>query len=243
MPAPRRRRAALLLSLALACGGLAAAEVGGRAREVEARVGLPVAVLVSARDLAPGDELTRSDLAVREVPERFAPPDALVAPEDAVGLRVGGPLAKGAYLTTASVGNGTGKGEGRAPGELRTGERAVEVTVAGGEALAGAAPGSRVDVLVSTDPGEDSGRTLLALEQVELLDLHPGAGTAEPVGVEGDAENAKATGSALATLRVSVRQAVYLTAAQNFAREVRLLARPAGDRGRSGREVIGADGL
>jgi pilus assembly protein CpaB len=37
-------------------------------------------------------------------------------------------------------------------------------------------------------------------------------------------------GKLVATLRVTVRQAVYLTAAQNFAQEVRLLPRPAGDR-------------
>ena len=43
-----------------------------------------------------------------------------------------------------------------------------------------------------------------------------------------------------ATLRVSVRDAVYLAAAQSFAREVRLLPRAAGDRGRSGRLSIGA---
>ena len=43
----------------------------------------------------------------------------------------------------------------------------------------------------------------------------------------------------IATLRVTVRQAVYLTAAQNFAQEVRLLPRPAGDRGAAGRLSFG----
>jgi len=49
-----------------------------------------------------------------------------------------------------------------------------------------------------------------------------------------------ASGSATATLRVTLKQAVYLTAAQNFAREVRLLPRAPGDRRRAGRLV--ADG-
>ena len=49
--------------------------------------------------------------------------------------------------------------------------------------------------------------------------------------------------SATATLRVTMRQAVYLTAAQNFAREVRLLSRPAGDRSRAGRAAVTAGGL
>ena len=60
----------------------------------------------------------------------------------------------------------------------------------------------------------------------------------------GPDEGAEPTGAATTvTLRVTVRQAVYLTAAQNFAREVRLLPRPPGDRGRSGRTVVSADGL
>jgi pilus assembly protein CpaB len=38
---------------------------------------------------------------------------------------------------------------------------------------------------------------------------------------------------------VSVRDAVYLAAAQSFAREVRLLPRAAGDRRRSGQLSVG----
>ena len=47
-------------------------------------------------------------------------------------------------------------------------------------------------------------------------------------------------GTATATLRVRLKQAVYLTAAQNFARETRLLPRAPGDRRRAGRlEAVG----
>jgi Flp pilus assembly protein CpaB len=107
----------------------------------------------------------------------------------------------------------------RRPGELRRGERAAEVVVAGGaEALS---PGTRVDVLVSSEPGAGAGRTVLALEAVELL------------GAAGER----------ATLRVTPRQAVYLTAAANYGREVRLVARPAGDRGRVGAAAVGAGDL
>jgi hypothetical protein len=47
----------------------------------------------------------------------------------------------------------------------------------------------------------------------------------------------------IATLRVTARQAVYLTAAANFAHEIRLLARPQGDRGRIGAVAVGENGL
>jgi pilus assembly protein CpaB len=92
-------------------------------------------------------------------------------------------------------------------------------------------------VLVSTEQREGAGRSFIALEDVELLDLReggPGAGT--------DTGEGRST-SATATLRVTAPQAVYLTAAQNFAREVRLLPRPPGDRGRSGRAGVGASDL
>ena len=65
----------------------------------------------------------------------------------------------------------------------------------------------------------------MALAGVELLRWR-----ADPAGGYGDADAEGGGPSALATLRVTLRQAVYLTAADNFAREVRLLARPPGDR-------------
>lgn len=246
----RRRRAVLLLALALACGGLAASQVSGRVAEVESTVGSPVAVVVATRDVAAGATLRKRDLALRKVPRRFVPPDALASPGDAVGLALAAPLASGSYVTAASigpVGGGGARAGGPAPGPLRRGERAVEVAVAGGAALSSvASPGSRVDVLVSTEPAAGPGASFLALENVELLDLGGGGGGggAGPAASEpGPATAAEPGTTTNATLRVTVRQAVYLTAAQNFAREVRLLPRPAGDRERSGRTAVNADGL
>ena len=62
-------------------------------------------------------------------------------------------------------------------------------------------------------------RTRALAEYRKSVALNPGNGIAS---------------SALATLRVSVRQAIYLTAADNFAREIRVLARPPGDHSRAG---------
>ena len=49
--------------------------------------------------------------------------------------------------------------------------------------------------------------------------------------------DAASAATALATLRVTLRQAVYLTAADNFAREIRLLARAPGDHSAAGAAV------
>ena len=72
--------------------------------------------------------------------------------------------------------------------------------------------------------------SLAALEDVELLGARPSA----PADGGGGGSGSHAT--AVATLRVTVREAVLLTAAQSFAREIRLLVRPPGER-RAGRPV------
>ena len=68
----RRRRGLLLLCVALACGGLAAAQVAERERSVEARVGPLVPVVVAKRDLDAGAWLRADALALKRVPARCA---------------------------------------------------------------------------------------------------------------------------------------------------------------------------
>ena len=217
---PRKRRGLLLLSLALASGGLAASQVRDRELSVEAKVGPLVPVVVAKREIPTDERLRPGDLAVERVPARFVPPDALGAPGRLTGARTAVPVTPGAYLTAGLL-RGAGAAE---DGPLKPGERALEIAVGGGSALAPAGPSSRVDVLVSTQRHEGAGRTFVALEDVELLDLRPAAGDGLAAQeVEGPAA------TALATLRVTLRQAVYLTAAESFGRQVRLLVRPPGD--------------
>jgi pilus assembly protein CpaB len=234
----RRRRGLVLLGLALACGGLAASNVREREQAVEERVGPLVPAVVARHELPPNTKLTpkriRAELQVRQVPAHFVPPDALAAPSDAAGLRTAAAVAPGGYVTTGALESGEQTEE--AGPLLAAGERAVEVAVAGGDGLSAyAGPGARVDVLVTTDRDSGGGRSFVALENVELLDVRPTGGAG------GDGAAAEAT--ALATLRVGLRQAVYLTAAHNFAREVRLLARSPRDRRRSGGFSVDAGGL
>jgi pilus assembly protein CpaB len=104
---------------------------------------------------------------------------------------------------------------------VRPGERVADVVAVGDRATI--APGSRVDVLVTREAaGGTTGRTSLALEDVEVL-----AVAAAPAAGSGDAARAPRV---RASLRVTLRQAVFLAAAQSFATEIRLLPRAAGDR-------------
>ncbi len=235
---PRRRRGLVLLSLALASGGLAASQVRERERSVDAKVGPLVPVVLAARDIHPDEPLQPSDLAVERVPARYVPPDAVGDATRFAGARAAVPVATGSYITAGLL-----QGAAAAHAEpFMPGERAVEVAVSGGAATLGgstvapvlAGPGSRVDVLVSTQAHDGAGRTFVALENVALLDLRPLGGG----GVAVDEAMDQPAATALATLRVTAREAVYLTAAETFAHEIRLLVRPPGDRRRTGPAAV-----
>jgi pilus assembly protein CpaB len=204
-----RRRSLLLFGLALLLGSLAASDVAGREAALERRLGPTVPVVVARQALDPDHEIRVGQLTVRHVPARFAPRGAYAAPAQIAGQRPAAPLAPGADVTAAALADPAREAVG-AP--VRRGERVAEVIATGSPDLV--VPGARVDVLVT---GER--QTELALQDVEVLQAAPHQ-TGEGPGVA-------------ASLRVSLRQAVYLAAAQSFAREMRLLTRPAGDRDRS----------
>jgi pilus assembly protein CpaB len=223
----RRRRAVLLFGLALALGGLAASDVARREAALERRLGRPVAVVTAREELQPGTRVTADKLAVRRVPERYAPPDALPALGELVGRRVSVPVPAGAHLSAAAFGE---TGEGPAGPPVAPGERVADVVAAGAAELV--QPGGRVDLLVTREKGPGQpGQTSLALEDVEVLAAAPAA----PGESAGNAEGA--TPKVRVSLRVTVRQAVFLAAAQSFSRELRVLPRAPGDRRR------GAEGM
>ena len=220
----RGRRAGLLLGLALLLGALAASDVARREAALEASLAPLVDVVVADRELDPRRRLRMSDLAVRRLPARYAPVGAATVPEDLVGRRLAVRVPAGGALGIAQLQDP----QATAGAPVAHGERAVEVVGLGSPQLVVA--GARVDVLVTHD--RDSGAaagTELALEDVEVLGARPAERT--PAGQDGSPRVA-------ATLRVSVRQAVYLAAAEAFAREVRLLPRATGDQERLGRVAV-----
>jgi len=216
----RRRRAVLLLGLALVLGGLAASDVARRESALRAELAPLVDVVVARRDLSAGRRIAPADLARRPVPARFAPAGAAGAPPELLaGGRLAVPVAAG-----DPVGPGLLEPAAPPPGAgVERGERAAEVVAAA--APGSVAAGARVDVLVTRDRG-GAGATELALQDVEVLAVRAAPADGEPRRAGGS--------SVAATLRVTVRQAVYLAAAGAFARELRLLARAPRDRRRVG---------
>jgi pilus assembly protein CpaB len=218
----RRRRALVLAGLALVLGGLAAFKVAGREAALEQRIGGLVDVVVAHKPIRAGQRVSERALAVRRVPARFAPRGAIGDPQQFVGQRARVPIAADTDLVAAMVGGEEARPAGPPVGR---GERVAQVVALAAPQLVAA--GSRVDVLVTPEPrGDRPGEALLALEDVEVV-----------AAVELSADEASAAKNSpgprvAASLRVTLRQAVYLAAVQDFARELRLLPRAAGDRNR-----------
>jgi pilus assembly protein CpaB len=221
-----RRRALLLGGLALVLGGLAASNVAGREAALARRVGDLVDVVVAREPIGAGAAVRERALAVRRVPRRFAPAGAIASPQAVTGLRAAVDIAAGTDIAASMVGDGPAQPAGPA---IRRGERVARVVALASPELV--TPGSHVDVLVTPEPREGAaGEAVLALEDVEVLAAVPAAAGDGPSG------RSEPGARVDASLRVTLRQAVYLAAAQDFARELRLLPRSDADRerGRAG---------
>jgi Flp pilus assembly protein CpaB len=222
----RRRRGVVLLLVAALAGSMAAQRVRREERAIQAQVGPLVPVVVARAGIAAhsriGPQQVAERLAVARVPARFAPAGAIRDPLRLVGATTAVALPRGAYVTRASL------AAARDPRSLlRSGERAIDVEVSGGTRLAAlGGPGARVDVVVTTEPRNGSPRAFVAADGAELLALRREDG-----------------GNAVATLRVPVKQAVFLTAATSFGRDARLLVRSPGDRAPAGRIGYAAPGM
>jgi pilus assembly protein CpaB len=197
----RRRRALLLLGLALALGGLAATDVSRRERALNAQLGPLTDIVVARHAMSAGDPIKLEDLGLRRLPARYAPPGAAAFAGELAGHRLAVPVPAGGAVTSDLLAHAP------AAAPISKGERAIEVQASGS-----ATAGARVDVVVT---GKRQAR--LALENVEVLATR--AGEDRKIAV---------------TLRVTPAQAVYLTAAQSFAGDIRLLVRAPGDRRKVG---------
>jgi Flp pilus assembly protein CpaB len=224
----RRRRAIAFGCAALACAGLAAAMAGGYRSDIQTELGPLRSVVVATARIPAGRAIPAKDvdelLETRRVPARFAPPGALSAPERAAGRAPAAALPAGSYVLASQL-REPGARERRSTDQARLapGRKPVEITVTGAEALAAAGRdpvGSRVDVVVTTEPraGGGSGRTYVAANDVTLLSLSQ-AGDGSTSGYppsDGDEWTA--------TLALTKAQALRLIQAENFARGVRLIA-------------------
>jgi Flp pilus assembly protein CpaB len=211
-----RRARAVAFGLAALVAALVAGTIAdGYGNSVARGYGALRPVVVAAAQLPAGKALdptaAETALEVRQVPTRFVPLGALRDPAEALGLVPAAAIPSGAYLLAAQL----RPPHSEAPGpRLAGGRRPVQVAVGGVAALAvggGDPVGSRVDVVVTTEPASGgAGHTYVAAAGVPLLGL--------AAGPEGEAG-----GTAEATLGLTRRQALRLIAAESFARQVTVM--------------------
>jgi Flp pilus assembly protein CpaB len=209
----RGRAIGFLLGALLAAIG-AGAVADGYGESVVRGYGELRPALVATDNLPAGKEIDPAAatemLEVRRVPVRFVPEAALAAPQEALGLVPTATIPAGSYLLAGQLrpprlaGSGPNLGSGRRP---------VEIAVSGAGALAafgGQPVGSRVDVIVTTEPSSsEEGKTYVAAAAVPLLALAPAA--------------AGEAGEATVTLGLTRSQALRLIAAESFARRVTVI--------------------
>ncbi|MGD9696826.1 MAG: RcpC/CpaB family pilus assembly protein [Thermoleophilia bacterium] len=212
----RGRRGGLWMALAGLAGVIAVVVTlrsGGSSeptgRVLVAGTALPAGLLLDADAVA-------EVLVPAPVPADLGLPGLIRDPAEAVGRRVAAPIAAGEPVTQAVLGGAPDS----APRPLAVGERtvAVPLSAAGGTA-AGVGAGARVDVVASSGEGL-AGRSAIVVSDAEVLAVAQAA-----PGVDGVAADE-------ALLRVTAAQALRVTAALNFSREVRLLVRPREEVGR-----------
>lgn len=205
----RRPGAWFVLAALLAAGAFVLARGAGQSADPGERV------LVAARPVAPGTVITADDaglLATARVPSGGVLPGMLRSANDAVGRRVVAAVTAGEPITQAALG-----GDPRiAPAPLAAGERAMPVPLrAAGATAAAPVPGARVDVMASDGEGL-AGRTRVVVPDAEVLAV-----------MRSDPADGDAGGDAI-VLRLTSDQALDVTRALDFAREVRVVARPPG---------------
>lgn len=166
-----------------------------------AALGSQVKVVVAARPLHPWVPLTPGDLSTKQVPSPYTGPEHLTDPDQLVGRMLVAPIPAGAAIPSFALHAGP---------DLQPGEVAWELQSTGNVILdPHLQPGDRVSVLAAT----------VNHEAEEVRQLLSGV---RVVGVR------SCEGGLAVTLAVTVDQGRALMAAENFARQVRVVRTPAG---------------
>jgi pilus assembly protein CpaB len=205
-----RTRLLIIGFLALALGALVAFGVYNTMRRTVATVKeANTQVVIAATDLQVGMKLEDKDVREIKLPGGDLPPGYYQRKRDIIGRGVILPIARGEYILPSKLAaENAGAG---LPSLVPPGMRAVSVRVNDVVAVAGfVVPGTRVDVLVTGNPGGNIGPvTTTVLENVEVL----AAGQKLQRTAEGDPQNAS-----VVTLLVSPEDAQRLTLASQQGR-------------------------
>jgi pilus assembly protein CpaB len=204
-----RTRLIVIGVLALALGALASFSVY---KHLESQSGADNApgetVAVAANDLGVGSSIQEKDIKLVKFPPGTAPPGSFNNKTAVLGRGVVVPMAKGEFILPGKLAaEHAGSG---LPGLIPTGMRAVSVRVNEVVQVAGfVQPGTRVDVLLTGNPGGGEQQTTTVLENVQVI----AAGSRLERNSAGEAQMAP-----VITLLVSPEDAQKLTLASTEGR-------------------------
>lgn len=225
-------RALFALFIAVVCGGAAIVFLFQLITSYQARIDEAkkpedtVMVIVAARDLYPGVNITEEDLVAVEIPPRFLPGGVFLAPEHVVGQRPRERILANEFIRASRLANPE-SGEGLnaiIPRDMR----AISVEIADGAALSGFLdPGNYVDILVTIDPEDKGGNsaskkdteTHTLLQAVFVLGVNS---RSQDANMDGTATRGSTTPSV--TLLVTAAQAEQVAHAERIG-ELRLSLR------------------
>ncbi|HEX6802433.1 MAG TPA: Flp pilus assembly protein CpaB [Terriglobales bacterium] len=164
-----RTRLLFIGVLALALGAFASALAY---KVLQSRVAGPVQlqpVVVAASDLAVGTKLQQKDIRSVNVPADALPPGGFRHEEKVIGRGVVLPVAQGEFLIAGKNLAAANAGSGLSS-LIPSGMRAVSVRVSDISAMGGfITPGSRVDVLMTGNPGSGEAQAMTVLKNVAVL--------------------------------------------------------------------------
>lgn len=216
---PRQRRGVLLLIIAVAGAVGVFVLVSGYVSEVRSQVSPTTTALRLSRDVPPLTTITPEMYRAVEIPQRWAPREALLGPSALDGQVAAAPLRAGAFLQVGMIEDEP---------QLEPGQRELAILVNAETGVAGKiGRGSIVDI-AATFPGEEERRP-----QAQIV--VPSARIIEVGRVQQAAPDQSAPPQAdpdqvvPVTFALSVEEALIVTYAESFAQEVRLALVREGD--------------
>ncbi len=215
---PRQRRGVLLLLVTLLGAALTFVGVATYVSSVSSQVGPMTQVLRLTTDVEALHAVTEADVEVVEVPERWAPANAVSSYGQVEGLVAASAYAAGSVLQTGMLTD---------PPGLTNGAREVAIMVDAETGVAGRIqPGDYVDIIATIEDEETGARTAQIIVQNALI---------IDVGVATTVEDENASGAFTETQAVpvtfalSTADSLKISYAESFAVKLRLALRGTGD--------------
>ncbi|MGF1647270.1 MAG: Flp pilus assembly protein CpaB [Kineosporiaceae bacterium] len=157
---PRQRRGLVILGLAVVGAVVSFLAVVGYTQGVARQLGPRQGVVVAAADIEPYAPIDAASLEVIQVPEVFAPPDALTSVEEVSGRVSPLPLPAGTYLQDPSLTD---------PPVLVFGERAVTLFADVEASLGGTVQVDDIVDIVAAYPQDQGVESVVVVEAARVI--------------------------------------------------------------------------